>query len=106
MLVHHVVDEVTRGDGQGEAAAAINDDEQKTAEEEPAARPDELPYLGHDLLHLRLGTRRGEVGRCGFAHAARGAICGLHAAAEIGWAKGRRHFLYQFYADGRAIPYA
>src|SRR5260370_41369039 len=104
MLVHHVVDEVTRGDGQGEAADAINDDQQKTADEEPAARPDELPYLGHDLLQLRLGALRDEVGRCGFAHAARGAICGLHAAAEIGWANGRSHFRHQFYADWRAIP--
>src|SRR5260370_25598445 len=105
MLVHHVVDEVTRGDGQGEAADAINDDQQKTAEEEPAARPDELPYLGHDLLQLRLGTLRGEVGPCGFAHAARGSICGLHAAAEIAWAKERRHVLYQFYSDERPIPH-
>ncbi len=84
MLIHHVVDEVTRRDGQGEAADAVNDDQKKTAEEKPATWPDELPDLGHDLLQFWLGTLRSEIGRCGFAHVARGAVCGLHTAAEIG----------------------
>ena len=87
MLVHHVIDEVAGGDGQGEAADAVDDHQQKAAGEEPAARFDELPDLGQYLLQLRLGTRGGEVGGGCLAGAARGSIGGLHTAAEAGVTK-------------------
>ena len=43
--------------GQDEAADAVDDHQQEAAAEEQAARLDELPDLGQDLLELGLGAR-------------------------------------------------
>jgi len=56
VLVHHVVDEIARGDGKGEAAEAVDDHEQKAAKDQPTTRFDQLPDLGENFFEGRLGA--------------------------------------------------
>ncbi len=73
MLAHHVVDQITSGSGQDEAAGSIDDHQEEAAAEEQTAGLDELPDLGENLFEAGLGAGGGEL-RGGSCSAARGAV--------------------------------